>query len=172
MNCSLFTFVVSIAVVTASAQVTGSVSLKATPVNQTVNLGDPIRLVVSLKNESSQPISIFQDKSHDASLLYLFDVFDANGNRQCMTEIYAASKKEEGVEDCPEAVPSSKVVVTPQSGYTLQVEPGATVEDTTNLAHIYLFKKAGVYSVQARRKDPLNNRIVKSNRVTITVVNR
>ena len=172
MNRLLLAFIVSIAAVTASAQVTDSISLKVTPASQTVNRGEPVKIVVSLKNESSQPISIFQDKSHDASLLYSFDVASINGNRQCMTEMYAASKEGEGYDDCPGAVPSSKVVVTPQSGYTLQVESGTTVEDATNLARIYLLNRAGIYILQVRRKDPLSNRVVKSNKVTITIVNR
>ncbi len=88
-------------------------TLTVSPPDQTVKIGEPIKIAVTLRNAGQQDLRIDADKSRDASLVYGFDVLNANGNHLCMTEAYAASRDHKG--DCLNPKSSSKVFVTVKS---------------------------------------------------------
>jgi hypothetical protein len=153
-----------------AAQVPGAFSLTISPAIQTVKLGGPVNIVVTLKNSSQKDIKVYKDISGDASLMYEFDVLDKSGIRQCMTEIYAASKGHKG--DCPNPKPSSKVVATVTSGLDVALKPGAELQDSTDLAKQFIFDVVGAYTVRVLRFDEANKNVQKSDFATIVVVSK
>jgi hypothetical protein len=152
------------------AQVPDAFSLTISPAIQTVKLGNPVNITVTLKNVSPKNIQVYKDISGDASLMYEFDVLDKSEIRQCMTEIYGASKDHKG--DCPNPKPSSQVAVTVTSGFDVVLKPGAELQDSTDLAKQFLFDVVGTYTVRVLRFDEVNKQIKKSNVVTIVRVDK
>jgi hypothetical protein len=148
-------------------------SIRVSPMEQTVTIGDPVAIEVVLTNTVDHDIYVDQN-SHHPSDLYFVDVKDTNGVRQKMTSRYSEitallHAKESGMAQSGlfrSQDGTIHIYTYRGSGEALRiVKPNETVKDTFPLNDLYVFDKSGTYSVQL--KQAVGKEEIDSNVVTI-----
>jgi hypothetical protein len=125
---------------------------------QKVSVGAPLKVQVKLTNTSKKSILVSQDMTKKAEFFYTIYVHDAGGNEPVKTDRHRGFRREEL-----------------STGFTfnnfpVELEPGKSVQDETNITALYEIDRAGKYTIQVERLDNDSKTTVKSNTIIITVV--
>jgi hypothetical protein len=124
---------------------------------ETVKIGEEIRVHVVLTNVSSEPLFVRRSPNPaEAEMHYTVLFRDKNGKDASETKYGRAVRKHELV------IVSDAAIV---------LDPGQKLEEDTDLHKLFEITSPGEYEVEFSRHvdDDPNNEIVKSNRITITV---
>jgi hypothetical protein len=151
-------------------------SLLASPAQQTVKIGDPIKVEIAATNTMDHDIYVPQSIRHPEDL-YFVDVKNAKSVRQKMTNRYSEianllHARESGESPRPTAYrdKNGTVHIETYQGSAPPpriVKPGQTVMDTILLNDLYSLDKAGTYTVQMKKR--VGQKEIVSNVVTIKV---
>jgi hypothetical protein len=153
-------------------------SIQLGPVEQTVTIGDPLGIEVTVANTTDHDIQLARNSRYPEDL-YFVDVRNANGIRQKMTDRYSditnlLHYQVSGEIRRPTAYRDKNGTVHIEtyggSGEpTLIVKPGGEVKVTIPLNRLYELDEAGTYTIQIKQmagKDEID-----SNVVTVKITN-
>jgi hypothetical protein len=153
-------------------------TLRISPAEQTVRIGEPIIIHVVVTNTVDHEIYM-EKNSRRPGDLYFVDVKDTHGIRQKKTDDYSrvtnlrhskvsgeiarptAYRDKDGIEHIDTYRGSGEPLRT--------VKPGDNVEDSIPVNDLYILDKAGTYTLQLKRIEGKTE--IDSNTITITVTN-
>ncbi|MGO9602233.1 MAG: hypothetical protein ACLQAT_02305 [Candidatus Binataceae bacterium] len=133
-----------------------SIALRAP--ETTVKADAEVELDVTLKNTSHRDITVGEILG-GSDLNYNIEVRDGQGKLAPETPF---GKKLHGKDPNFQGQHGSILAHT--------LAPGASHETKTFLNKVYVLNEAGTYTVQASRRDPDSNVVIKSNSITLTVI--
>lgn len=162
------------------AQTPASFSLRISPEQQTVKIGDPVNIDVAFTNNLGHETMMVKDDYPEER--YFVEVRDDAGVRQKMTARYTLHARMVGKQvgkDKPShnALPRREdgtayiEVNTGHHGPVQPVKQGAEVRETVHLKRLYLLDKAGTYHVQLEVNDPVTKATIASNVAIVVVTN-
>jgi len=128
-----------------------------------VNQGQPLVIMVSLKNVSSQLINVEEDKSLSGDANYKLSVLDINGKEPPLTAYHRLLRGKPDPKD-PMMILNSDSILVP-------LGPRGTLTNPIDLSKLYSLKP-GQYTVQARREYDSQGDSVASDSLTVTITSR
>lgn len=141
--------ILSLAIVHAGAQAaTPSFSISIELPNATLESGSPIRLDITIENHLNQGPFLSSNRTW----------------RGAVSEITVLTSEGQRVGPLHKPQPGER-----QSGLGIGLGPHESSSESLNLGRFFDLTKPGKYSVQVKKRDPENNRIVESNIVTINI---
>ncbi len=139
-----------------------SISIKLHSEHDTVALGSPVLVDITLTNTSKRDITIWRAPGFD----YGIDVRDKDNALATDTEL---GRYRNGRTDFSKLKPGE---IKPQylsgSGACVTLKPGETISDELDIGRYYKLGE-GKYSVQVEHRDTASSDKVKSNKVNITI---
>jgi hypothetical protein len=148
-----------------SAQSTKPSFSVAVSANQrTVKSGSEIRVRIVLTNVSDKELATYQDGATRGELDYTIDVLDGNGKEPPETKYLRAVRNK----DAAEPGETTTLVVLRDAGMRSLKSKG-TLTDILDLSKLYDLQP-GTYTLQVERTDEESKTVVKSNKITLTVI--
>lgn len=171
-----FVFLVGLSV-NSAAQDSGStrlltpgISLAISAAEDPIPIGSPVKLKLSLKNNSSQNYVVFTDVPQECS--YTTEVRDENGKIPPETKLgtmlngHVAVKEWESL-----GLTAEEIVSRCGNEQSFNFKAGDSVVQSLAVTHLYKFSTAGKYSIQVVLDQTLipNGVFAKSNTIAVTI---
>jgi hypothetical protein len=145
-----------------SAQASFSVAISAP--QTAVKAGSEIKINIILANTSDRQLVITVDRGAQGEFDYTIKLSDSNGHEPPETKYFRAVRGK----DASDPGDTTTLVVSPSSGLK-GLKPGETFKSTIDLTELYNLQQ-GRYAIQLERFDDKSKTLVKSNKLTVSVI--
>ncbi|MFZ0980391.1 MAG: hypothetical protein WAN23_13410 [Candidatus Acidiferrales bacterium] len=150
---------------TQVSQGSSVISLVLAAVKDTVKVGSPVLMKVTMRNRSGHQTFYWRENSESpGSFEYRIDVLNDKSNVAPMTEFGRALK----TRDDP-AYLTADTMPPQSSGGWRTLKAGEAVAEVIDISKLYDLSHAGKYSVKFRRLDEESKTFADSNIVTVTI---